>query len=53
MNSCPKNVVIAACRSSSSAPKVAMLSNADERCSAALTAYAADSFSRWVATYSG
>jgi hypothetical protein len=94
MNSCPKNVVIAACRSSSSAPKVAMfrqepfrpnlailssastaaystsatppkcilvadfqpslrLSNAEERCSAALTAYAADSFSRWVATYSG
>src|ERR1700733_12620644 len=93
-NSWPKNVVIAACRSSSSWPKVAMLrhdpaspnrallssastaaystratppkcilvadfqpwlrvSNADERCSAALTAYTAASFSRWVATYSG
>ena len=94
MNSCPKNVVIEVCRSSSSAPKTAMfrhdpaspnraiLSSAsvaaystegdaaevhlgrglpafvqafqtDERCSAAFTAYAAVSFSRWVATYSG
>jgi hypothetical protein len=93
-NSWPKNVVIWACRSSSSWPKVAMfrhepfspnraiLSSAStaaystratppkcilvadfqpwsssskvaERCSAAFTAYAEASFSRWVATYSG
>jgi hypothetical protein len=29
------------------------LSNVEERCSAAFTAYTAASFSRWVATYSG